>query len=173
MKKVLLILFVLAICVLAFPHGVMALDIPATGGAVEIGATYGDEAATTFTAVLDGSEADPWSWPLSVGVNTKNTAIHFSVDSLADWSITATDTLTGTGYMQGSEHPLSTLFEISTEYVPVWNDLAGADLPINEGHSSTSPQPFDESIRQTVTGTDYASTTGYQMEITFTLSAPF
>jgi hypothetical protein len=170
MKKVLLIGFVLAICILAFPHGVLAIDQPP---AVIIDATYGADSVSS----LDVNLAPEFLWDLKVNdQNEKLAALEFEVNSLAKWDVTATDTYGGPykGFLRGSVGPLITEYQMTVnEGAGGYQNLLTDGLIVKQGAASTSPQPWTESLRQWVGPTDLASSSGYHTEITFTLIAPF
>ena len=174
MKKLLFIGLILAICILAFPQGVLAANFGAAGGPVAIDATYGEGVGTTFTADLV-KDSGVWSWDLVAGSYTeKDPAIHFVVTSLAKWEVTASDTGAGTkGYLHGDQGDLINPYEMSLYKKTSWSQLTGDDPKVNDGAASTSPQPWDEKLRQYVETNDLGSATGYHTEITFTCTAPF
>jgi hypothetical protein len=93
MKKVLLILFVLAICVLAFPHGVMAAPAP---GTAQIDATVIE--FTDFTASGDAT----WNMYYftnglepSAPTNNKPDALVLTAKSNNPWHVTVLGTNNG------------------------------------------------------------------------------
>jgi len=168
MKKLLLIGFVLAILLLAFPQGVLA----AAPKAVEVNASYGIASVTTFDAHLWDTMPTPWG--LSVGDNTGN-YMQFHLSTMDDWSVTGSDTSGSatTGYMVGSEHSLKTPFQIYSTFNGGFRDFTTPGLKIKEGASSTANQDWQEAIQQTVTNTDYASSTLYKIVLTFTCATDF
>jgi hypothetical protein len=185
MKRVLLIGFILAICILAMPQGVLATP-PGDTNPVVINALYGTGSVTDFTATLDAPSGG-WVWNLQVGtdptLNQKDRAIHFKVNSLAPtWAITARDSMAvptapyaGTkGHMHGDVGDLQNAFQITTnDRTGGWHDLLVDGLAIKSGGALNADQPWDESLRQLVTTTDLASHGGYHTQITFTCGAPF
>ena len=165
MKKVLLILFVLAICVLAFPHGVMADNVQ--DKPVTIEADYGSEFVTVFDAYLDPEFP---AWTLGEGANGRTDAIFFELNTLDDWIVTG-DASATSGKMVGSEHPLKNLFLVDS---PLYGPMGFAsELKFNEGKSSTSDQDWKSDVSQVVAPDDYASSTPYAITITFTCSTTF
>jgi len=165
MKKVLLILFVLAICVLAFPHGVMADNVQ--DKPVTIEADYGSEFVTVFDAYLDPE----WStWGLGTGDNGVTDAIFFELKTLYDWTVTG-DASASSGLMVGSEHSLKNLFLVDS---PIYGYMGFASEQIfNYGGSSTEDQDWTSSVSQFVATDDYASSTPYAITITFTCTTSF
>jgi len=98
MRKLLLLGFILAILMLAFPQGVMAAtEDQATVSATVKTVTDIDVELTTPTAwVLNRLDADE---------NDKNDAINVTVDCNGDWTVTPTDVNTASetqGYMLDS-----------------------------------------------------------------------
>jgi hypothetical protein len=179
MKRVLLIGFILAVCILAMPQGVMAVA-PGTGVPVVVNALYDQQ--TDFTAALDNPSGG-WVWNLVVntlpGDNDKPNAIHFSVSSLYGWSVSGVDSYaTGTrGHMQGDQGQLQNPYQMTVNggaggYVD-FTGTPGVPVVVKSGGSLNVPQPWDESLRQVVLSNDLASHTGYHTQLTFTCSAPF
>jgi hypothetical protein len=172
MKKVLLILFVLAICILAFPHGVMAVGV---GGAqnVPITAEYG---VPTDFSVVSQTESSGWSWKLVANqLNFVPTVFAFHVQASADWDLWATDVSTGThtdGYMQGSVKHLNNPFEMTTEPGRAWGNLL-VPLKVRTEPSRTAPWDWNADIRQNVDDNDFGSSSGFTLTTAFTITAPF
>jgi hypothetical protein len=167
MKKLLLIVFVLAICVLAFPHGVMAAT--QTPDPVIINAAY-EGTALAFTADKVLPESGPWSWPLSVNSptdNKKSPALTFSVASPSNWVVGVSGS--DGGYMRGDLGTLKTAFGMEVN-----ND--DTNNPINGGINVLSGGPilatnFASDIWQPVQGDDFGSSGGYAITLTFTITA--
>jgi hypothetical protein len=151
------------------PQGVLAAYTQER--AVTVNAAYA--ANTAFTAVLS-PQSGGWSWPLVAGSdNVKNPAIDFSVTSLYDWGVTAVDTSGAghtLGYMQGDAHHLIDPFYLNTK---TGYQTVGSSIAVNNGGPSSSPQTWSYGIYNHVESNDYGSNTGYNIQLTFTCTAPF
>jgi len=167
MKKVLLIGLILAILLLAFPQGVMAIDKtdPVTVNAAYAG---GDLVFTADTV------AAKFPWNLAeVGENlgNKNTdALVFTVDSPLIWHIDATDAATvpaTEGYMVSTTNPLHSL----ANYFKIANEGGTMiDLSISKEIENGVPSDnaaFYKTIDQAVVQSDFAMES-YSITITFT-----
>jgi hypothetical protein len=159
MKKVLLIGFILAILLFAFPQGVMAADIPKS---VTIDATYGN-IPTTFTV-----DNNVQNWALAVGTTPYDTALTFHVTTLDNWQVTAA--ATDSGKMRGSVGVLQTELAVNTPASGWTNFLTALQ---NSGTAKSTEQSWSQDLAQTVTTTDFGSTSGYHITITFTCSTTF
>jgi hypothetical protein len=170
MKKVLLIGFVLAILLLAFPQGVMAAaPVP-----VIVSATY--TSTTVFTAATN---ATAFPWTLTVGPNSNPYALEFGLETLDKWTVTGEDTSLnrGTiahhdGCMTGSVAHLISYFEMDAG--SGYSTFA-TPLVIKAGNANSIPhsQDWKADIRQYVLNTDYASSNGYEITLTFTCATSF
>jgi hypothetical protein len=173
MKKLLIIGFVLAVCVLAFPQGVMAAT---DTDYVNVYATY--YTATDFSATrIDPSGG--WVWDLVPGGdNEVDPAIRIHLITQSDWYIDAADTTPGQvrdGYLLGSladpDKTLQSPFHVKNkagEYV----DLTSSKT-LASGNSLNTEQGWNAAINQPVVAADYGSTTGYTAQITFTCTTGF
>jgi hypothetical protein len=172
MKKVLLILFVLAICVLAFPQGVMAeTTLPAQN--VPIDATYGGS-ELAFLADLDLGDG----WVLSAGSdNVAPDALTFTVSSSHAWSVSADDIKSNSdpneGFMIGDEGPFTT---------PIWMEFNQDGTQHNiiarpnvlSGYGPIAPDTvYTSDLWQRVLDSDFGSTNPYTITIAFTCTSPF
>jgi hypothetical protein len=175
MKKVLLIGFVLAICVLAFPQGVMALEKPVTVDATFAVKTF------QFDAVTNSASPAVWPWVLSVGPdNINNDALKFTVDSSRLWEITAYDynyaaTHHKNGYMFGTDpNSLINPFEMQVGGTGGVMDgrgtvigLPASPISILKGNPNVDPQIFYSDIWQKVQADDFGATDGYHITLYF------
>jgi hypothetical protein len=173
MKRVLLIGFILAICILAMPQGVLAIDRPVT-----VNAVYTTATTFTVTGAITSGVYDMGI--LTVSNNEKTDALLFTVNSLTDWTVTGLDTTVPTikrGYMQGSytdpAKSLQNSFEVTIPAGGWWNFVSTTPLAINSGGPKSSDQTWLSSIRQIVTTTDYGSSSGYHIQTTYTCTAGF
>jgi hypothetical protein len=161
MRKLLLIGLVIAVCMLAFPQGVLAADVP-------IAATLGS--SITFDA---SGPSDAWalSYNESEHINTLVDGIHLAVTSNDNWSVTVIGNNNGKFTEMGSGgHQLTNPLLISTIASPGsedWTSTIGS-VAIANG----VPGIFDvpRSLQQTIVFTDYPSN-NYQIILTFTCSA--
>jgi hypothetical protein len=177
MKKLLLIVFVLAICVLAFPQGVMAETI-LDPQEKTIDATYGGS-ALEFLVDLNLGEG----WVLEVGGdnNLVDNALTFTVSSSHDWSVQADDIQENTpsteGYMVGDEGPTRHLTRpIQMQYNEDGAiDLTGGPRNVLENYGPISPDTvYHSDLWQEVLASDYGTTLNpFTITIEFTCSSPF
>jgi hypothetical protein len=171
MKKLLLVGLILALCILAFPQGVMAVGVGDYQN-VPITATYGTP--TDFT-VVSKTESAGWSWPLIAGLdNPKDEVFAFHVKSSADWDLWATDQ-SGTadpGYMMGSVKHLNEPFKMTTEPGRVFKDIT-VPLKVRGELSRTAPWDWTADIMQHVDDNDFGSSSGYGLTEQFTIVAAF
>jgi hypothetical protein len=169
MKKVLLLGLILAICILAMPQGALAADpVP-----VIINAQYGSSFVTTFNAYTYAGEGSEWPWVLGVGDNTNK--IQFELNTLDDWTVTGSDTSGSSekGFMKGSEHFLTSAFQVYSESEGNLVTFESDNQEIKAGAASTADQDWLADIHQTVVDTDYASSTPYTITLTFTCTTSF
>jgi len=163
MKKVLLIGFVLAILLLAFPQGVMAATtLDSTTAVVSAGVTDYADIIATFNS---------GGWTLNRSENPLANGINLTVDCSQHWAVTAADADPSNtkGYMDNTNHnhSLATAFAIDTSTVQN-AVLTGADLAFVGGN----PQPATLSqydIAQFVTNLDDTAES-YDITVAFTLS---
>jgi len=165
MKKLLLLGFVLAICILAMPQGVLAIDQPVTVNAVYY-------SATTFVVTNNVG-----TWTLAVdGSNTNPAGLSFDIKTLDDWSVSAS--AGNGGYMTGSNGDLKSRFEMDLRTTPALGfqrlDLATPKVA-NSGGPSSVVQHWTSNLYQPVLFNDYgsASATGYAITLTFTSTTDF
>ena len=178
MKKLLLIVFVLAILLLAFPQGVMAAPVP---DAVTVNAVY-ENAQLTFTA---DTVASKFPWTLirddmsGYNSNLNSGALTFTVDSRSPWTVTAEDTKTATlhkGHMIESgtsgSHWLAQRFQIRDTTNTYYLDGASA-IQIQTGNPTDVA--FTKDIAQPLLAADhdYAVSGGYEIIVTFTCGNGF
>jgi hypothetical protein len=166
MKKVLLILFVLAICMLAFPQGVLADNAPR---AVTIDAVYGTP--TDFNAVRNPAFTS-WTLTAAASPNEVNDAIMFTLKTQSPtWSVTAASD--NSGFMHGDQGVnLNSPFYMYADDVPGFVIPTGNAL-IKEGGPSNSNQDWNAAIRQPLLTTDPGSSIPWFITITFTCAAGF
>jgi hypothetical protein len=175
MKRVLLIGFILAICILAMPQGVLAADYPKT---IPVDAQYG--LATDFT-VTPASTSGVWNWNLQSGApfydNHWTQALLFSVTTSYDWSVAVADTSSlGSGrhvygFMEGNMHNLLYPFEMTLNAGR--GAIKDSSNVKDNGHPSFSAQTWYADFWQPVADNDYGSTTGYAITLTFTCTSEF
>jgi hypothetical protein len=175
MKKVLLILFVLAICMLAFPQGVMAAD-PISPDPVLIEATY-EGSELDFNVDLAPTEG----WLLSVAGNGNDNnwpdALTFTVSASHAWSVSADDIKADTdaneGFMMGDEGPLTT---------PIWMEINQGGSPnsivsrpnVLEGYGPIPPDTiYTSDLWQRVLDSDFGSLNPFAITIRFTCTSAF
>jgi len=166
MKKVLLILFVLAICVLAFPHGVMAADIK-------------NPDPVLVTANVDQTitcgAAGPALLTLSRGENIVPAQFTLTVTSTNNWQLTAEDNLggEGAGYMvpESGHFPTAAIALLSP--FSIENSASGysaltSSVEVATGGHGDTPE-FTKGLSQPISNDDYSLTTGnYEITIKFT-----
>jgi hypothetical protein len=157
MKKVLLIGLILAICVLAFPQGVLAADQN-----VEINANVND--VSELTAAWVGGTWDLYR--ASTDENLKSQAVHVTVDSSSQWTLSAADANSegDSGYMISSgdgSTPLATKFKLDGQNLDIETLREGNAEPLTDYY-------FD--VQQQVINTDDSSLT-YKITVTFTLTS--
>jgi hypothetical protein len=176
MKRVLLLGFILAICILAMPQGVLA-DPPVQP--ITINAQYG--AATTFSVTgADGTSTTIDMGGLTAGDdNLRNAALHFNVLSQGTWTVTGKDISNGgvpvhAGYMEGSQGPLTDRFLMITKEDGdgTWHNFGGT-VTVYHGIPSASAVPWTENVMQHVYDYDNGSGTGYSIALEFDCAATF
>jgi hypothetical protein len=176
MKRVLLLGFILAICILAMPQGVLA---DPAAQPITINAQYGS--ATTFTV----TGADGTSTTIDMGLlkasddNLKPAALHFNVKSQSKWIVTGKDVSNGgspahPGYMEGSQGPLQDPFKMYTKQDgdTTWHNFAGT-VTVYHADPSDSAVPWNEDVMQHVYDNDYGSTGNYNIALEFDCQATF
>jgi hypothetical protein len=175
MKKLLLILFVLAILLLAFPQGVMADPV---NQPVIVNAQY-TTAQLTFTANTVESKF-PWTLVRSdvsgYNDNLNTDALVFTVDSNSPWTVVAADTSTAhKGHMieagTAGSHFLASLFQIRDTNTYTLDGASPVQIqtgnPVDVGFTKSIAQPL------LVESHDFASSAGYTITVTFTCSNGF
>lgn len=175
MKRILLLGMILAICVLAFPQGVMAGDITPDG--VVVDAAY-EGSELVFTAEkYDPAEGGPtWPWALSENPtadtapwNLQEDALYFTVDSTLDWDLSASGS--DDGYMRTTTTTVKPLldnaFLIKDEGDDAWVTTPTAGTEIETGVPADTA--FWKDIDQKVVQADY-SADDYSITLTFTCS---
>jgi hypothetical protein len=182
MKKLLLIVFVLAICVLAFSQGVMA-DTPVPAKEVAINAKFLPKDLVFDAQTYGPSGPGSLVWDLHVDPeNSKPNAIYLKVDSSRDWEITAYDKdASGAspkedGKLLGDQHSLQKYFLIAQLGTgglegSVFDNIvggSGAVTSIVKGGPLNVAQFIYPDVKQEVTATDFGSKTGYKITIVFT-----
>ncbi len=171
MKKLLLIVFVLAICILAFPQGVLADPAPVSR---IITATYGSE--TTFNVDLV-SPSGGWDWELvanDADDNEVTNALDFFVTSQSEWDVYAYgDYGTPVGYMWGSQGHLIAPLVITYGNKAGWGDLTTGSLLIRGEDPSADEVNWQESINQPVADNDKGSSTPFTTTVRFECVAAF
>ena len=173
MKKLLLIVFVLAICLLAMPQGVMAVD-------VVVNAQLPVQ-PFVFDAQINPA-ATPWPWVLAPDiVNDKNDAINLSVISSRDWDIIGWDAtpVSGNrlaGHMYANGHPLLNGLKMQMGGVDgtlgalaEFDTAATPGQKILSGHPAIGTQTDFSDIQQLTVPADFGST-GYQITLWFEAS---
>jgi hypothetical protein len=173
MKKVLLIGLILAICILAFPQGVMAAE---TGNDNVI-----VTASFTGTALQFDAFQDPgFTWALvesAAGIippngNLKVNGMNFTVDSRADYTVTAVDSKgTDRGHMTNGGsgagyHFLANPFLIEGTSTMVNLEGTGT-TPVTIQAGTPALTNFKKDIDQAVVQSDYAAPS-YAITVTFT-----
>jgi len=180
MKKLLLIVLILAICILAFPQGVMAEGSPVPR-TVPVQATYAPVTLAFDAGNWAGTAPGITPWVLSVltSPNEKVDALYFTVTSSRSWEITGYDNSPPTGHtdgkMQGDHYSLQSDFLIQQGGTGVMgpgfaNIVGGSGSPksILKGGPSNVAQWFYPDIRQPVLANDFGSLTGYGITLYFT-----
>ena len=167
MKKLLLIVFVLAICILAFPQGVLAAAF--TADPVTINAVYGT--ATDFNAVRNPAFTS-WTLTEAASPNQVDNAIMFTLTTQSPtWSVTAASD--NSGFMHGDQGVnLNSAFFMYADDVPGFV-IPTADVLIKHGSSSNANQNWNAAVRQPIIAADPGSSTPWHITITFTCSAGF
>jgi hypothetical protein len=164
MKKLLLIGLILAICVLAFPQGVMALDDSVTVNANLPLQTF------AFDASINTGVGPTWPWVLQPSTaNTNPGAINLTVVSSRQWDIAAWDANGNTapriaGHMFGDGHTLTNAFEIQMggtngnlgSLGPI-TTFATPGNPILSGNPLVGSQSDYANIMQTTVAGDFGS----------------
>jgi hypothetical protein len=177
MKRVLLLGFILAICILVMPQGVLA-DPPVQP--ITINAQYG--AVTEFTV----TGADGTSTTIDMGLlkasddNIKPAALHFNVKSQSGWEVTGKDISVRSpdpdypGYMVGSQGPLTDRFMMLTKEDGdgTWHNFGGT-VTVYSGIPSAAPVPWNEDVMQHVYDYDKGSTGNYNIALEFDCAAIF
>ena len=165
MKKVLLILFVLAILLLAFPQGVLAATFPSND--VVINAEFGT--ATSFDAQKNAT-AFPTPWVLTPGENNQvDEGINFFLTTQSNgWSVTAESA--NNGFMTGGLQNLQSPFLVYSTTGGYVAPTGGA--PIKDGDALNTAQDFSANIRQPVALNDVGAAL-WTITIVFTCSAGF
>jgi hypothetical protein len=164
MKKVLLIGLILAICILAFPQGVMA----AGSDTAEVTASIDSIAdiVATFTAT-------PWALTrLATGLtpNLNPNAITVTVDCNNDWDVTVADTkVTDKGYMVSASKKLTDPFYLEDgQGTGIFATLTGVAW-ITESGNSQPLTTYYYDVYQQVENVDDAAEGSYSITITYTL----
>jgi hypothetical protein len=160
MKKVLLIGLILAICILAFPQGVMA-------------ASDNAEVIATIESVSEVHASFVGGWVLERGAdNSFDNAILVTVDSTSPWGLTASDEKSvedHKGYMVGSDgSPLATAFEFNGAGLAAPQTLFPAG---QAGQEENTESPYPYGIDQDVTEDDNSALAPYTITVTFTLTS--
>jgi hypothetical protein len=172
MKRVLLIGFILAICILAMPQGVLAAP---AAQPVTINAAYGS--ATTFSVYTDSGTGTTLNMGTLVANqdNIVDPALHFNVKSQSTWTVTGRDTSghAYVGYMTGTQGHLIDALQMTTKEDANWHDFTGASLTVNHGIPSASAVPWTTALNQRVEDTDYGSTTPFAIQLTFDCATTF
>jgi hypothetical protein len=165
MKKVLLILFVLAICVLAFPHGVMAL--PGTDSAIV-------NAEIKPTALVFDVTDPTGTWTMLRGTNNlePTNTIKIEIDSSLVWTVTAVGSgADHTGHMISATAPATFL----QNAVMIESTMAPAGFKSLETSQNVQTGPagnkadtvFSPDLSQLVDDSDFARN-DYKITIAFT-----
>ena len=166
MKKVLLILFVLAILLLAFPQGVLAATFPSND--VVINAEFGT--ATSFNA-QKSTTAFPDTWGLKPGENNQvDEGINFFLTTQSNgWSVTAESANNGfmTGGLQNLQSPFLVYSTTAGNYV-----APTGGVQIKGGDALNTNQDWNANIRQPVALNDIGADL-WTITIVFTCSAGF
>jgi hypothetical protein len=172
MKRVLLLGFILAICILAFPQGVLAAP---TAQPVIINANYGTE--TSFSVSTDGGTGTTLNMGTLIAGqdNTIDPALYFNVKSQSIWTVTGRDsTAQGKdGYMKGSQGFLNNALKMTTKEDANWHDFTGTSLTVNHGTPSASAVPWTTALNQHVDDSDFGSSTPFGIQLTFDCSTTF
>ncbi len=182
MRKILLLGFILAILLLAFPQGVLA-DVQSPVVNANIVHTLVFTAPSPAAWVLDRGTAATDNYLSSAGSGTAPIAM--SVDSANGWGVTAVDANTGTGaghlvpvspFTPVAAGPLAAALQVMTAgpvgptgtYTPLPTASPFTPVPIRTGISGVTT--WSEDLKQSVALSDYALTSGgpYRMTITFT-----
>ena len=162
MKKVLLIGLILAICILAFPQGVMAAT---SGDTANVVANIEDkcEVTSTFNAPALG-------WNLERNApNDLSNAITVTVDSSSPWGLVASHTPVvpaNKGFMVSSDGAT----RMKTAFVFAGTGLAVDNALFDPGQTPQAKTTYNWAVGQPVLWSDNAALV-YNMVITFTLTA--
>jgi hypothetical protein len=165
MKKLLLIGLILAILLLAFPQGVMAVD--------------DDQAvinANLAGVTLNFKVTEPGGmWELARGANTLGTTdatkIKIEVDTSNYWTVSAEDTTTAhKGHMISAGTPATFLTQVLYIQKTVGNGPLSAKVDVGSGNPGNySNTVFYRTLDQEVLTTDKAMT-DYKITLTFTVT---
>jgi|WetSurMetagenome_2_1015567.scaffolds.fasta_scaffold865654_1 hypothetical protein len=159
MKKILLLGFILAILLFAFPQGVLAAT---DSKGAEVTASVAD------TCIVTASFTEPTGgWILERNApNALSPGIHVTVDSSSPWGLVASDEKTGLtkGFMTSGGSQLSTPFVFRT------GGLATPQTLFPSGSPAQPVTGYDYDIGQPVTATDN-SALSYTITVTFTLTS--
>ena len=161
MKKVLLIGLILAICILAFPQGVLAAT---SGDTANVVANIEDkcEVTSTFNTPALG-------WNLARNApNDLSDAITVTVDSSSPWGLVASDEKTvalGKGYMTASDGT-----KMKTAFVFAGTGLETPNPLFDPGQTPQTKTTYNWAVGQPTIWSDNAALE-YKIVITFTLTA--
>jgi len=159
MKKVLLIGLILAICILAFPQGVMAAtDIK--------GADVNAQVVDTCKVTAEFVPPSGGVWNLERNVaNALPNGIHVTVDSSSKWSLDVVDAkATDPGFMVSTVGAIP----LNNAFVFEGAGLAASRNLFPSGQLAQPVTPYDYDIGQPITATDN-SDLAYIITVTFTL----
>jgi hypothetical protein len=176
MKRILLIGFILAICILAMPQGVLAAQQSSN---VPISALYAGSPLAFQAALSTDSGANSVNpWQLVRGTdNGRTNALVFTVSDSEAWTVTATGS--NGGYFAGVTNSAHSLIN------PFWMEFSpngvrdGAQHNIIGGPAVLNGGPIPDgsvyysNVWQRVTDADFGDAGGYTLTITFTATSPF
>jgi len=164
MKKVLLLGFILAILLLAFPQGVMAAGDPTAEVTASIQSIADLNAAFSGTWVLQRLAPG-----LTPNLNANNITV--TVDCNNDWDVSVTDDKsTNKGYMTSASKKLTDPFYVEVgDGKNAFNTLTGSSW-ITESGSSQPITTYHYDVYQQVENGDDAAEGSYAITVTYTLN---
>jgi hypothetical protein len=172
MKKVLLIGFVLAILLLAFPQGVLAAEPDTATGSAVVSAeitSYITLAVTpppTWELEFDANECGTGD-PTGAGCNQLADAIKFDISSNDGWTLNVLQNSANDGYLKSGSEALQNRLFIGPDTGGIFVD-AHAAHPLQTGPKTTATGVSHyKTLRQKLDILDNAALTGYTITLDF------
>jgi len=163
MKKVLLISFVLVICILAFPQGVLAA--PPTSAGVVVNANFGD-----MVSLVTSTPTVPWNlnYDTPQYVNTYPNAIDLTADANGPWHVTVWGSNAGKLTDPGVAGSLTNELTMKAAAHPTYADVgttAATAVEIEDGVLGVTN--FKGDLQQTLDILHDVPSTAYTITLTF------